>query len=489
MIRHRSLVSALLLVSVLVAIVGIIRRTPDTNVIVHVIPLDTDPAAMAVDTSTDRTMVISPGAGGRDIPLLSVVNTSAGTLLYSHVLKNSPSGIAIDSQNRHAFIVYPDPDNTVDVVDQQTGRRIQTIPAGRSALALLSPAEAIGPVAVVDERARRLIITATGALGMFDTIGGRLITRVDVGADPLLVDEEDERLVILNEGLDVSTIRVADARSGALRVAVPIGGIAQTGGVGAVGAGAGRIVVAMNNGVLVLLDARNGVLIRATRMGVGVQPSMALIDGRARRAVVVAATGLVSVLDLRQGMIVRSTIVLGGGRPFFLLDPGRGQTAALCISTGRTFVGGRHAATATVSMFNTRSGHLMRTVAVPGLTPAFMMVDERSGRLITVANGVLTGHGGYLTHAVTPGTVNVLDTTTGTLLRTAAIGARPVALSIDEQAGRAIVLTQETDVESISADPWGWLPSWLRHAVPFIPTPRSVTRVVPGSIVVLDTSH
>jgi len=65
----------------------------------------------------------------------------------------------------------------------------------------------------------------------------------------------------------------------------------------------------------------------------------------------------------------------------------------------------------------------------------------------------------------------------------------PVALSIDEQAGRAIVLTQETDVDSISADSWGWLPSWLRHAVPFIPTPRSVTRVVPGSIVVLDTSH
>lgn len=78
------------------------------------------------------------------------------------------------------------------------------------------------------------------------------------------------------------------------------------------------------------------------------------------------------------------------------------------------------------------------------------------------------------------GHVAVLDTRTGRLLRT---------LAVDEQAGSVVVVDAGNQFRLRRLDAWGWVPSWLRPWLPFLPAPPPRTGAIPGTVTVLDTSR
>jgi len=80
---------------------------------------------------------------------------------------------------------------------------------------------------------------------------------------------------------------------------------------------------------------------------------------------------------------------------------------------------------------------VVRTVHV-GTRPIAVVVDEQAGRVFVVNHGPLTV--GALTPR-RPGTVSVLDAATGALLRTVAVGAAPGAVVVDALANRAFIAT------------------------------------------------
>jgi len=91
----------------------------------------------------------------------------------------------------------------------------------------------------------------------------------------------------------------------------------------------------------------------------------------------------------------------------------------------------------TVSILETRRGGVLRTVSI-GIDPNAVAVDEMTARAFVVdggafdSNGIQTG----------PGSVSVIDVGAGRVLRTVSVGISPVAAAVDQQAGRVLVVNR-----------------------------------------------
>jgi DNA-binding beta-propeller fold protein YncE len=107
----------------------------------------------------------------------------------------------------------------------------------------------------------------------------------------------------------------------------------------------------------------------------------------------------------------------------------------------------------TIDMLDTHTGALLRTEMLGGM-PRAVAVDERLGRVFVAAGGA--------------DNVSVLDSRMGRLVRTVRVGRGPVALAVDVRANRVVVVCR-----GISGD----TPSWFRH--------RPVVSAV-GEVSVLD---
>ncbi len=92
----------------------------------------------------------------------------------------------------------------------------------------------------------------------------------------------------------------------------------------------------------------------------------------------------------------------------------------------------------TMSVLDTRSGTLLRQVAV-GRASA-LALDARTERVFVV--------NAYIMYAGGNGTVSVFDAHTWRLLRTVPVGHLPYALAIDERAGRVFVLNVSSTINS-----------------------------------------
>jgi DNA-binding beta-propeller fold protein YncE len=89
-----------------------------------------------------------------------------------------------------------------------------------------------------------------------------------------------------------------------------------------------------------------------------------------------------------------------------------------------------------VSVLDSRTGRLLRTVTI-GETPGALVVDARAGRAFILDRGTFAFHGDPTGH----GSVYVLETASGRLLRTTSIGPTPSRIVDDPRAGRVLVLT------------------------------------------------
>jgi YVTN family beta-propeller protein len=120
----------------------------------------------------------------------------------------------------------------------------------------------------------------------------------------------------------------------------------------------------------------------------------------------------------------------------------------------------------------------VRTIAV-GVNPGAVAVDSRHGRVFVLNIGTIDQSGS----PQDSGSVSVVDTRRGTVLRTLPVGLDPVALAVDERSGDAVVVNGGGTVAN--DDLWAQVPGWLRHWLPFLPQPGAAT-TQPGSLSIVD---
>jgi len=352
-----------------------------------------------------------------------------------------------------------------------------------------------------------------GTVRMLDGGAGTMLRAVAVGQDPsaLAVDPATRRVFVCN----IDMVSVLDARSGALAATIPVG--ANPFGI-VVDVPDGRVfTVNPIDGTVDMLDATTGTVLRRTR--VGLRPVSAALDAHTRRLLVAdSGGGAVSVLDARTNAVV-GTVSIGAhtaavaidartgravvgyadseeenaglaGPGLSVVDTGRlavvrslGQSqvphgvAAIAVDerTARAFVVNHN--TDAVAVLDTRTGALLRTVAV-GAHPIAVAVDTRAGHVFVVN---LDGH-----------SVSVLDAASGRLQRTFAVSATPVAVAVDDATGQAFVAVSAGGTEQIP-DPWRDIPGWVSRGIqrwlPFLPRPGSYTRTPPPTMVTIDESR
>jgi len=92
-----------------------------------------------------------------------------------------------------------------------------------------------------------------------------------------------------------------------------------------------------------------------------------------------------------------------------------------------------------VSVLDATTGALVRTTRV-GMDPVQAVLDMTAGRLYVLSQEPFESG---TTGPVRPGSVSVLDATTGALVRTTRVGINAVALAVDERHGRVFALARE----------------------------------------------
>lgn len=293
-----------------------------------------------------------------------------------------------------------------------------------------------------------------GSMSILDTRSGTILHRASVGPDPRAVATDDRtgRVYVAND--DDASVSVLDARDGAVRQDISVG--PQPHALALDTRTDRGFVVNTGDGTVSVLDLRRGVALRTFRLDTQEIASIA-VDERTGR-VLIGGPGRITVLDARSGALVR-TIALNGDADQMAVD----------TRTGRVYV----ASNGTLSVLDAGTGQV-RSVFSVGDTVSAVAVDERRDRIFVARQGILDNDG----NPTGPGSVSVLDARSGTVLRTVPVGVAPVALAVDQRTGGAVVVNAGGTIPV--ANPWSWVPAWIRRHIPWIDT--SGTRAVPGGV-------
>jgi len=282
----------------------------------------------------------------------------------------------------------------------------------------------------------RVLDTTTGALLYTVALG----TASGIGTSTVAVDRRAGRVFVAREdptsGDSSGVVSVLDARNGAVlrRTTLPR--------LPTVSTSAGTLLARTTMGIdertghafiaipgantVAVLDTHSGALLRT--IGVGMAPGDLAVDAP-RGRVVVANSGAatVSILDAASGRVLRTVVVSGvptalavdeqTGRAFVTLRGATDRRGALVMGTGH------------VAVLDVRTGRVLRTVAVPA-TPSVVAVAAGTGRVF-VAGAVSSGDG----------RVSMLDAVTGRLLHTSMVGAYPDSIAVVAHDGSVVVTT------------------------------------------------
>jgi len=467
--RRRPLAMAVgvLLVVVTVAAGALARAHPGATPVVVALP-DQHPLDVAVDNRTAHAFVTSDSdnrIGGHVVML----NAPSGVLRRTVALPLLPGVLALDSRAARVYVVGATDtasDGAVSLLDARSGRLLHTI-----ALPVLPRGIA------VDERTGRVYIGSAGAgstgsrgvVTVLDATTGRRLYTLSVAGDPwaLAVDDRTRHLVIAGfrwvtsggGGYATTHLTTLDARSGRVIRDLSLGRVGLN--ALAVDDHAGRAValtanffgssgVNPNSGAVQILDTTTGALVRSTPL-TGL-PVALVADVR---------TGRLIVTHFGSARVVTTQTGPGGGV--------QGRSVSL-VPTGK----GR------VSVLETRSGRLLRTTQVDGV-PGAIALGVTPGRIL-VASASLAGTSGQPAGG---GTITLLDASTGAIQRVARVAAtlNERTLAVDTPTGR--VFTLNDGIARAPHDPWGWIPSWLRTRLPFLPARPVQTRAVPASVTAL----
>jgi len=197
------------------------------------------------------------------------------------------------------------------------------------------------------------------------------------------------------------------------------------------------------------IDTRRGTLLRATTTGAG-------FDAIAE--------------DTRTGRVF--TTALGALRTVTTRTPG-GGTSRTQVPAG---IGG-------LRVLDAGSGVLLRSMPI-GVGTTDVAVDERRGRVYVLSIGAADARGGLTRR----GMLSVVDERSGQVVRTLAVGSVPLTLALDRRHDRLLVGCIGA-FGGTPDDPWGWVPSQVRHLLPFLPHPPAPIRTPQGSVLILDTTR
>lgn len=263
----------------------------------------------------------------------------------------------------------------------------------------------------------------------------------------------------------------------------------------------GRVVSA-NRGThsVSVIDPARGVVLHT--VAVGIFPWV-VVDSSRGRILVTTARGVL-LLAAASGRVLHTIPIQ--------VDAGTTGTLAVDERSGHAFI----SSTQAVSMVDTRTGRLLRTIHCPGGvvgiddrrdwvylwgTGGLSVLDGQTGAPISTMVGGLSAdvlaisprRRRVLVTSTTPAgnmsgpaVARLVDIASGTVLWSRTVGVGPVALDVDDQAGYALVLTEGGTVKS--ADPLRWLPQWARR-LPFIPAPPPAQHTIPAQMTVLDLSR
>lgn len=352
---------------------------------VRTIPVGRNPGALAVDASTGRIFVVNRGIDNQGnvitVGTVSVLDAARGMPLCTAAVGIDPMAIAVDARTGRVFVINRGP-----AVGGYTTQ---------------------GSVSVLGTGCPRHLAVATSPYRALRTVA--LVYPIS-----LAVDDRIGRVFVLNG----TSLSVFDATSGLLQHTFPTGvrGAPPSGGsvIAIAGRSNSRLVVTNYDPTVVsILDAQNGKLLHALRIGAQLGP--VAVDIRTRRLFVVDQFnehGRVSVLDADTGALLCTTTV--GNFPGKVVVDER---------TGRVFVLNR--IDSSVSVLDARTGLLLRTVTV-GDAALDLAVDTPGGRVFVASR---LG-------------VSVLDATSGVVQRTLPAGRNPTAIAVDERTGRVIVANQ-----------------------------------------------
>ncbi len=477
-----------------------VAHRPDGNPVIGTVTVGPDPGTLIVDTQTGRAFVGDQSSGRVD-----VLDTATGTLVRTVAVAPFPAGTQVDDLT----------------ADERLGRVFVL-----SAPGLGSPLLR-GYVSALDARSGRLLSTTPV------TLGGAL--------DWLAVDSRARRVFVLGfpDYLPVGTtpdpvrdavrVSVLDALSGHLVCALalplppqPLGSGAFAGSPLGVDQRTGRIFVSRFDGTLSVLDAVSGrllrtVTVRGSRRATTVTAwgeGAPVVDARTNRVFVGdALRGTLSMLDAASGRLLRTTALPVAvypnapvvdeqdGRVFVVddagvsvLDAGTGRLLhrvvvgrnapgfpplAVIVDArhGRAFVVARREGT--VGMLDSRSGRVLRTLSVGGHLGG-AAVDSGAGRLVVTIEGAPTQAGTL----AGPGLVGVLDERSGAIPWTIRVGLGPRAVAVDERTGHAVIATSGGTLPAPTT--WGWLPAWLWQDLPAWLRQGLRTRSMPPGVSVLD---
>ncbi len=372
------------------------------------------------------------------------------------------------------------PSNKVHVIDTRTGQLVKTLDVPQTVQFL-----------TVDEVTGRIFAFDQGQVDVLDARSG-----VNLGAVPFSGNPDD-----LNERVVVSLV---DTRSGQLfattaqntgdpmdqhvlildgRTGKTLRDLTFPHGLGAASTDptstyygpslslalderAGRLYVFNTNGQMSSVDTKSGHLLVTRRLPAAL--SGAWVDER---------TGRVFAFAVQQTSGTTHSLRGRQGRPVALvmLNPRTGATQRIMSASGQDALafdettnqlfildGARHA----VSVLDGNSAWRVRDVPL-GAIPIRVLLDAPHHRaLVTTVNGYNS--------ATLEAHIAVLDTRTGALLRTLPLPAGQLgygvyAMAVDTGTGH-LVTTYDT-LGSGQPDRYGWMPSWLRARLPWVPPP------------------
>jgi len=323
--------------------------------------------------------------------------------------------------------------------------------------------------AVVDDSSGRTFLTLSDSQGnahiiVVDTASGRIQRTIPIAADnlnALAVDPRVGRVFLATDAcLDgactrtAGTVRIFDARTGGLVRVVHVGPDAEA---LAVDEQAGRIYVdaaanascagvcPSDDGMLVALDTRRGQIVRAIPPHVpGVTQATMALDRHVGHLVVVGNSyngpGMVNLLDVVSGRLLHTLPLTAGVWGSPVIDGATGRAfVAVGSDSGTTTTG-------SVDVIDSETGALVRAVPLPG-GMVRLAVDEPAGRALATTFGPahravynFAGGGGVVEMIPTgSGRLLILDARTGAVLHTITTGPGTTAVAVDTRRGRVFV--------------------------------------------------
>lgn len=187
----------------------------------------------------------------------------------------------------------------------------------------------------------------------------------------------------------------------------------------------GRVFVSSSRtNTVTMLDVGSGTIVRTIALGSGALA----VDGEIGHVFIADGSGdTVSTLDARTGDVVRTTRI--GRYPGNLVVDVRSGRVFVPIMQGNS-----------VGVLDARSGRLVRIVPT-GKEPTAVVVNARLNRVFVVTTG---GGRGW-------GSVDVLDATRGTLLRTIPLRGMgmPKAAAVNERTGHVLITDEISDTVTV----------------------------------------